>query len=101
MNELWSLANFCVPGRLTSSLEEFRRQFVIPLLNGRNLVQNVKNNLHNNDDDCDSWSYTDYEKNSDDLESPSAKLFRLLNSFFLRRTCDVIAPKLTDKSKYL
>ncbi|CAH8573186.1 unnamed protein product [Schistosoma haematobium] len=99
LNELWSLANFCVPGRLTSSLEEFRRQFVIPLLNSRNLVQNVKNNL-NNDDDCDSWSYTNYE-NCDDLESPSAKLFRLLNSFFLRRTCDVIAPKLTDKTEHI
>ncbi|CAH8604256.1 unnamed protein product [Schistosoma rodhaini] len=105
LNELWSLANFCVPGRLTSSLEEFRRQFVIPLLNNRNLVRNVKVNLHNatNDDDdvCDSWNYTDYEKNSDDLESPSAKLFRLLNSFFLRRTCDVIAPKLTDKTEHV
>ncbi|KAH8870163.1 DNA repair and recombination protein RAD54B [Schistosoma japonicum] len=104
LDELWSLANFCVPGRLTSSLEEFRRQFVIPLLNSRK-VQNEKCNNHNaiNDDDdgdYNFWNHTDSE-NSDDLESPSAKLFRLLNSFFLRRTSDVIAPKLTDKTEHI
>ncbi|KAK4470124.1 hypothetical protein MN116_005708 [Schistosoma mekongi] len=105
LDELWSLANFCVPGRLTSSLEEFHRQFVIPLLNNRK-VRNEKYNNHNafnhedDDGDYDFWNHADSD-NSDDLESPSAKLFRLLNSFFLRRTSDVIAPKLTEKTEHI
>ncbi|VDP99359.1 unnamed protein product [Trichobilharzia regenti] len=128
LNELWSLANFCVPGRLTSSLEEFRRQFVIPLLNSRKL-QSEKSSVtsagttvtphessgeedDNDGDDDDFWNYDtatmaaavigggddDNDWDSSDLESPSAKLIRLMNSFFLRRTSDVIAPKLTNKN---
>ncbi|CAH8858496.1 unnamed protein product [Trichobilharzia szidati] len=123
LNELWSLANFCVPGRLTSSLEEFRRQFVIPLLNSRKLQSEkpsatsagTTTTTHESgeddtdDGDDDFWNYDtataaaviDDDDDSSDLESPSAKLIRLMNSFFLRRTSDVIAPKLTNKTEHI
>ncbi|CAH8544078.1 unnamed protein product [Heterobilharzia americana] len=110
LNELWSLANFCVPGRLTSSLEEFCRQFVIPLLNSRksqyrkstDTTHKICHDDVDDDDNDDFWNppIDDYN-DIDDLESPSAKLIRLLNSFFLRRTCEVIAPKLTDKTEHI
>lgn len=83
LDELWSLAEFCAPGRLAESQEAFRRRFVLTRCGSRN-------------SDCDDTS------DAAEAESSAAfQLSRLLSTFLLRRTVDVIQTELPRKSNFI
>ncbi|KAA0198065.1 DNA repair and recombination protein RAD54B [Fasciolopsis buskii] len=83
LDELWSLAEFCAPGRLAESQEAFRRRFVLTRCGSRN-------------SDCDDTS------DAAEAESSAAfQLSRLLSTFLLRRTVDVIQTELPRKSEFV
>ncbi|TPP66742.1 DNA repair and recombination protein RAD54B [Fasciola gigantica] len=84
LHELWSLADFCAPGRLAESQEAFRRKFVLTR--------------------CDSRTSRDLDTTSGSTEeelSSSYHLSRLLSTFLLRRTVDVIQTELPAKSEFV
>ncbi|KAG5451677.1 DNA repair and recombination protein rad54b [Clonorchis sinensis] len=74
LEELWSLAEFCAPGRLAESQEAFRREFI--------------HRRKASEDPGAGW---------DEENSPHPKLSSLLSTFLLRRTTEVMRPELTSK----
>ncbi|OON19538.1 protein, SNF2 family, partial [Opisthorchis viverrini] len=74
LEELWSLAEFCAPGRLAESQEAFRREFI--------------RRRKASEDPGAGW---------DEENSPHPKLSSLLSTFLLRRTTEVMRPELTSK----
>ncbi|TGZ63222.1 hypothetical protein CRM22_007045 [Opisthorchis felineus] len=78
LEELWSLAEFCAPGRLAESQEAFRREFI--------------HRRKASEDPGSGW---------DEENSPHPKLSRLLSTFLLRRTTEVMRPELTSKSEFI
>ncbi|CAL8095760.1 unnamed protein product [Calicophoron daubneyi] len=78
LDELWSLSEFCAPGRLGASQEAFRREY-----------GNIKS------------SRPLEGAESDDEDLAGDRLSRILNSFLLRRTSEVIERDLTSKSEFI
>ncbi|KAA3675855.1 DNA repair and recombination protein RAD54B [Paragonimus westermani] len=79
LNELWSLADFCTPGSLGSSLRAFRDEW---------LVSSSKNKYPTTElSDCESKC----------CQRSRRKLSRILEGFFLRRTTEVLHSDLMSK----
>lgn len=83
MDELWSLAELCAPGRLSESQEAFRREF-------RLLPRSTSSHLVGAEDPEVNFSTTCQDK-----------LSSLLSTFLLRRTTDVLRSSLTVKHEFV
>ncbi|BHF58280.1 DNA repair and recombination protein rad54b [Sparganum proliferum] len=100
LNELWSLAEFCAPGVLADSQEEFRQRIVNPLSLARRPL-----------DPCGDFSSTAQANeggrvyaNGDEEEDVAVieaarRLTTAVQKFMLRRTADAVCRRLPGKTE--
>ncbi|VDK39962.1 unnamed protein product [Dibothriocephalus latus] len=92
LNELWSLAEFCAPGVLADSQEEFRLRIANPLSLARRPVDPLA--------DEGGWEDEEAEEENANVIEAARRLTTAVRKFMLRRTADAVCRRLPGKSEF-